>query len=927
MPNAAALPTAAAPEMPFFDSNNPARESYNQALPNVQNGTRPNSAAQSNGAIKPAINQAHGNSYSQPFPGSSVENGSQPTSAAWSNGAINPPIYQAQDNTVSYSQPSQGSVLDSGAQPTPAANGTGVINPATYQGRGSNVNYPQPSPRPVVENGAPPTPATYSNGVNNPAILQPQGSNVSYRRPTQESVQNTHSSNGTRAEAQPYKPAPGAPDGRQVPRTALSNVNVNVNTSVPSVIPMQQPYFHAPSAQWITDGGQHLIRLSFEDAKQLYQHVLSDWHLWPVALRDHDIPPLFAYVSRGSQNVQYTIVSNSLLGQLLTPQTSGTNMFGQQQSGAQQPPKGPKKNAPKKGGRGRPKKQANIEEDQTHVDMMDYHGTGKTRQFPATGTHSQYVQAPAGQPGSTQVPGFQRGPQASSNGTLREAGSTGAAPAAYPLNANGKSQEFNGQAHGLQQPSAVGAQGINGAHRGTQFNPLPNGPVASHQSQQNVENVAISAHPLSGNDRKRPREMYETEPNIAREAKRPRTTPAVSNINHRGKPEIPQQKQEATRGPNRVQNYEENQPTVQVCIGNLDPKAVGVALNMALDALRTGQALLKARPGDDALCVPPESHIVCLPPDGSIAYYGPSNTIAAGRRWQELSATSYRAGWLAASQHHSLAMAGVPIQDIKVEVFDSRKHQLTAVLADPSPKPHPLENAAPISVHAPLDSSRGRQGPEMQAKSDKDHTGDAATNRSSLPIEFQQDNALPSTAIPASYPEKHAWSDFIPNNEQAFTRSPSVGFVEPHGLAATGTEIADAGATWSILDRIWNDPTIPSVEDLNTAGDYGEPVIPAPAAKADNAGPPKSPLNTSKVSPVNTNSVTQGPSGSAIMTREPMQAPVMSSLETPSPPIVSPGQMAEAAETSKTEFDAAKDDQAAPVVVSERRKQCMYFKM
>ena len=959
----------------------------------VNSDARPTSAAHSNGVLNVVMHQGQGNhvSYGQPFPGSDVESGAQPTSAAHSNGVINAAMNKCQENTVSYPQPFPGSVVESGVQSTPSGNSHSVTNPAIYQGQDSDVSYPQPFPGSavasnkqsasaahnsgvidpailaqgntvsyrksfagsVIGSGAQPTAATQSNGVINPAFYQARGSTVTYQQPSQGSVPRSNSFNGARAEARPNEPAPGAPNGQQGTRTALSTLDSNANRSAPSANPTQQPYFDAPSAQWIMDEGQQVIKISFEDAKKLYQRMLNDWHQWPVVARDHEIPPLFGYVSRGAQHMHYTIPARSLLGQLLTPQPSGTNMFGQQPPGNSQLSKAPAKAAPKKGGRGRPKKQAQIE-DQTHVDMMDYHGPPRNRRFSVQGNHEQQLQAPAVQPGSTQLSGFQQPQQATSNGNLRGAGWIGVGPAAYPLDANGKSQDLNGQAHGLRQPSAVGPQATNRVHRWTQFDPVSNSPSAFHQGQSKQENFAISAHPPSTNDRKRSREVNDAEPDTAREAKKARTTPSASNFTDKGRPEMSEQKQEAAQVPGQAYDTDEDQPKVQVCIGNLDPRAAGAAMNMALDALRTGQALLKARPGEDAICFPPNSHIVCLPQNDSTAWYGPSNTITAGRQFHEMPATSYSAGWTAASQHHSLAMAGVPIQDIKIEVFDRRKHQLTGLPADSNPKTHVPETTAPIGVDVPLESPEGRQRPDRQAPSAGYHTSDAAALHNSLPIDVQRDEALPGAGTPASYPENNASTDSIRDDEQATTKfagGPSVALVNQPGLAATGSSFANAGANSDVIDSIMNDPTIPGLDDLSGAGDIlntaeipdlngsgigcldtqdtagqGEPVIPlAPAAQSDNVIPPESLQDTAKFSRVNTCPGHQAPSGPAITTRETIQAPVMPNLATTSPSTASHEQMVEAAETSKNASYAAKENHAVPAVISERRKQCKYI--
>ena len=796
---------------------------------------------------------------------------------------------------------------------------------------------------PVVQSGAKPTPAAQSKDIMNPAIYQAQGNTVGYPQPSPGSVLRSHSVHNTRVEAHPNMPAPGAPGGQQVTRTALATIDGNVNRLVPSVNPMQHAYYNAPSAKWNMENNQQVIQLSFEDARKLHQYVMSGWHQWPVVARDREIPPLYAYVARGPRHLPYTVPANGLLGQLLTPRPSGTNRFGQQPSSAQHPTansrpcKAPVKTAPKKGGRGRPKKQANIEEDQTHVDMIDYHGPAKTRRLAARSNHAQQLQVPVVQPGSMQAPEIRQPPQASSVGTLREAGSTGTAPAAFPLDTNGKSQELNGQAHGERQPSTAGAHGSNGVHLGTQFNTVSSDLLPSHQGQRKVEDLVISARPSSANDRKRSRESNEAEPNTGHEAKKARTTPSISNLNDRGKPEIPQQKQKATQGPSKMYKPDDDQPTIQVCIGNLDPRAAGAALNMALDALRSGQALVKARPGDDILCVPHHSHIVCLPPNASIAYYGPSNTLAAGRRWQEMPATSFSAGLTASSQHYSLAMAGVPIQDIQIEVFDRREHHLTAVLAEPNPETNLSGNTAPISVDTHLDLSEGPRCLEKQRPSDRDHTSDTTAPRKAFFFENQQDDALPGTVILASYPEYHVMSDSIRDSEQAIINpagSLPVGIMDKLGLAATGTEFADTGAILDILDTIMNDPTIPGLEDLNAASDksncadtpglnsgevvcldsqddahQGDRVIPlAPAARSDDAVPHKSPQDTANVSPLNTNLVPQASSGSVVMTREPMQAPVGSILEIASPSTASLEQIAEAVELSKKISEPAKSE-------------------
>ena len=581
---------------------------------------------------------------------------------------------------------------------------------------------------------------------------------------------------------------------------------------------------------------------------------------------------------------------------------------------------------------------------------MDYHGPARNRRFSAQGAHQQ-LQAPAVQPGSTQAPGFQQPPQVSSNGNPRGAGSTGAGSTAYPLDTNGKSQDLNGQAHGLRQPSAIGPQDTNGVHRWTQFDPVSNVPSAFHQNQRNLENFVISAHPSFANDRKRSLEVNEAEPDTAREAKKARTTPSASKLNDRGRPEMPQQKQEATHVPGQAYDTDEDQPKLQVCIGNLDPRAAGAALNLALDALRTGQALLKAPSGVDTLCFSPNSHIVCLPQNDSTAWYGPSNTIAAGRQFHQMPATSYSAGWTAATQHHSLAMAGVPIQDIKIEIFDRRKHQLTALSADTNPETYTLGNTALTSVDAHLDSSEGQQRAEMRGPSAEDHTRDAATLHNSLSIDIQQDDALPGAGKSTSYPENSALSDSIRDNKQVTqpTSSPSISFVDQPGLAVTRTEFTNLGANSKVLEMIMKDPTIPGLEDPNAASDPSnfaktrnidsgevvcldtqdaqeEPVMSlAPVAQSDHVVPPTSSQDTVEVSPVNTSPVPQAPSGPVVTTREHIQAPLVSSLKDASPSTASLGEMAEAAETSTKASDAAKEYQAAPVVISERRKQCKYF--
>ena len=569
-----------------------------------------------------------------------------------------------------------------------------------------------------------------------------------------------------------------------------------------------------------------------------------------------------------------------MLGHLLTPQASGASMFGQQPPSAQHPSgdsgpsKGPAKTAPKKGGRGRPRKQAKVEEDQTRVDMMDYHGPAKTRRFPVQSNYVQQPQATVVQPGSMQIPGYQQPPQASPDGTLRGSASTEAAPAIFPTHNNDKSRDFNGQARGLQQPFAVEVQDVNGAHLGTNPHTLANDSSASHQRQHKVGDFATSAFPSSSNDRKRSREVNEAEPNILHEAKKARTTPSVSKFDDKGENENIQQKQKTSYGPSQGYNSDGDQPTVQVCIGTLDPKAAAAALNMALDAIRTGHALLKARPGDDALCVPHSSDIVCLPPNQSIAYYGPSNTIAAGRKWQEVPAVSCSAGWTAASRHHSLTMAGVPIQDIEIEVFDKRKHRLTTAVADPNPETKASENTAPISVDAPLHSSEGQQCPG-QGQGEGDHRDDAAAHNISSGIDIQRDDSLPSNAISASYPENPVLSNSVSGNDQSITQSaggPPGNVMDRLRPAVTRPDFVDAGATSNILDTIMNDPTIPNFEDLNAAGytsnslatpdlnsggtvclgtqdapHQGGPVVPlVPAAHSDNMVPPNSFQDTAK---------------------------------------------------------------------------------
>ena len=171
------------------------------------------------------------------------------------------------------------------------------------------------------------------------------------------------------------------------------------------------------------------------------------------------------------------------------------------------------------------------------------------------------------------------------------------------------------------------------------------------------------------------------------------------------------------------------------------------------------------------------------------------------------------------------------------------------------------------------------------------------------------------------------------------------------GLAVTGTEITNLGANSKVLEMIMKDPTIPGLEDPNAASDPSnfantrninncevvcldtqdaphqeEPVTSlALAAQSDHVVPPTSPQDTVKVSPVNTSPVSQTPSGPVVTTREHIQAPVISSLKNASPSTASLGEMAEAGESSTKASDAAKENQAAPVDISERRKQCKYF--
>lgn len=121
----------------------------------------------------------------------------------------------------------------------------------------------------------------------------------------------------------------------------------------------------------------------------------------------------------------------------------------------------------------------------------------------------------------------------------------------------------------------------------------------------------------------------------------------------------------------------QEQPTITLPLGNLDPETAQEVLGKAIKIMQNGSTLTPTPPGMKAFILPPRSFIAFRTPGSSLISMGFSDTIDT-HNWK-IAAPSFRRGLEAGKQHELKMQAGVPDENIRVAVFDDRQSKLEPV--------------------------------------------------------------------------------------------------------------------------------------------------------------------------------------------------------------------------------------------------------
>ena len=132
-----------------------------------------------------------------------------------------------------------------------------------------------------------------------------------------------------------------------------------------------------------------------------------------------------------------------------------------------------------------------------------------------------------------------------------------------------------------------------------------------------------------------------------------------------------------TQNPGSDTTRVQEQPTITLPLGNLDPETAQEVLGKAIKIMQNGGTLTPTPPGMKAFILPPRSFIAYRTQGSSLISMGFSDTIDT-HNWK-IAALSFKRGLEAGNQHQLKMQAGVPDENIKVAVFDDRQSELEPV--------------------------------------------------------------------------------------------------------------------------------------------------------------------------------------------------------------------------------------------------------
>lgn len=141
-----------------------------------------------------------------------------------------------------------------------------------------------------------------------------------------------------------------------------------------------------------------------------------------------------------------------------------------------------------------------------------------------------------------------------------------------------------------------------------------------------------------------------------------------------GTPNImPQQSQERPAPPSQRES------TLTLSIGDLDPALADKVLREAIETMQAGGKMMPVPEGMDGVTVAKHSYMACLAPGSSVVYGGFSNVPDMLKSWRPVPTRSFREGIIASSKHHQGIGAGIPPENLKIEVFDDRRMRMVPV--------------------------------------------------------------------------------------------------------------------------------------------------------------------------------------------------------------------------------------------------------
>lgn len=252
--------------------------------------------------------------------------------------------------------------------------------------------------------------------------------------------------------------------------------------------------------------------------------------------------------------------------------------------------------------------------------------------------------------------------------------------------------------------------------------------------------------------------------------------------------------------------HSQDQPTINMPIGDLDPSEAEAAMKLALDILRTGKAVASIHPGEIAVSIPDDSVMMYLPPDSAVAYYG---RVDAEIQWKQITAISFKECLNVCQQRQALERAGVPRQQLMTHADVT--HDL---LEGPT-----LIGDCGYSEPPAIPQNLADQGTNGQGAADR------KAHLTSSPDPAQQDSTGADDTIAASSSFKPERTD---DNQQQVAQTPRTSVagsaIEPPCVhSKLGQEVEHA--TQSVLDLIPKDPPIPGMEDSSAAADEPKPTI------------------------------------------------------------------------------------------------------